>query len=230
MAEKKITESTPLSPSEYFQKLKDKSFEADLKELYKLRDNAMQMMKRYMITGQKSGAQKLYRFVELCEREAKIVRAGFTTYINREDLDNYISNVADKAVVIGKLEEYERDLPDDIIDKVALAKEQELFDEYCVVFTDYTGKVRKKVEADRREKDPILLGMLRIGQQISTRCYHIGSWVDEYCDLTLDKMVKEFDAKHHDFDGESMQKSLVEQFGSYEDFKRSFDAYKKQDQ
>ena len=212
----------PLSPSEYFDILNKKTHEAKDEDIIALYQNATKLMKKYMVTGQKAGAMKLYKFAQLCEAELRVVRAGYTRYVNRQDLDEYISKIADKAVVIGALEDFERDIPDDIVEKVADAKEQHLFDEYYVVFTDYTGKERKKIEVKRREKDPILFGILKIGEQVSTRLYHIGSWEDQYCDLTLDKMVKEFDSKNTGKDGTSMLKSVTEQFGSYDDFKKAF--------
>ena len=215
-------EEKPLSPSEYFNILNEKMHEAKDADITALFQNATKLMKKYTVTGQKAGAMKLYKFAQLCEAELKVVRAGYTQYVNRQDLDEYISKIADKAVVISALEDFERDIPDDVVEKIADAKEQHLFDEYYVVFTDYTGKERKKIEAERREKDPILFGILKIGEQVSTRLYHIASWEDQYCDLTLDKMVKEFDSKNTGEDGTSMLKSLTEQFGSYDDFKKAF--------
>ena len=60
-----------------------------------------------------------------------------------------------------------------------------------VVFTDYTHREERRVEAVKREKDPILFGTFQDAatRTIVERFYFIGDWVDEYCDLTLDKMV-----------------------------------------
>lgn len=59
-----------------------------------------------------------------------------------------------------------------------------------VLFTDYTGEVEKKVE---KERDPILFGSFidRTVDEMSQRMYYLGDWVDEYCDLTLDKLVSQ---------------------------------------
>ena len=63
-----------------------------------------------------------------------------------------------------------------------------------VIFTDYTGMTERQIKREAREKDPILFGTF---QDLSTgsiveRFYFIGDWVDEYCDLTLDKLVTEY--------------------------------------
>ena len=91
--------------------------------------------------------------------------------------------------------EYPRDIPDEIVEVVA--KTKNIFDRLYIVFTDYTGKVERQVEAERRRKDPILfgtfqkIGVVRDSSLINDRFYYLGDWEDEFCDLTLDKFLKE---------------------------------------
>lgn len=217
----KVEEKEVLTPSQYFDLLKEKKQEANKDEFKNLYDNACTLMKRYQITGQKSGALKLYKFAEVCKKEIEAIEAGITTYVTRFDLDEYISQIASKDVVLIELENFERDLPDDVIDKVAELKEKNIFDAYYVVFTDYSGGERKKVEQKRRDKDPILFGAMMIGEQINTRMYYIADWVDDYCDLTLDKMVKEFADKKKP----SPVIDIKAEYPTLEDFKKSFEAY-----
>lgn len=40
--------------------------------------------------------------------------------------------------------------------------------------------------AQKAKKDPILFGVIRN----SDKLYYIADWVDEYCDLTLEKMFE----------------------------------------
>ena len=51
----------------------------------------------------------------------------------------------------------------------------------------------RQIEKERREKDPILFGTFQnqSNRTVIDRFYYIGDWEDEYCDLTLDKMVNE---------------------------------------
>lgn len=80
-----------------------------------------------------------------------------------------------------------------------LIRQKNIFDKMYVVFTDYTGKVEKTVQKERREKDPILFGTFqKIGKRfnwnnsmINDRFYFLGDWEDEYCDLTMDKFLME---------------------------------------
>lgn len=212
-----------MSPKEYFDILKGKREEASSEKLKAMYDAANKMMQKYTITGQKSGAMKLFKFAQVCEKELKAVESGVTTYVRRKDIDEYITKIASKSVVIIELENYERDIPDDVVEKIAELKEKEIFDDFFVVFTDYTGGERKKVEQIKREKDPILFGAMKIGNQYNTRMYYIADWVDEYCDLTLDKLVSEFSKKM----GNTPVKPVTEEYPTIEDFKAAFDKHTK---
>lgn len=223
-------ETTPevealLTPTEYFDMLKGKRQEADKESIQQMYDAACKLMRKYQVTGQRSGAQKLYKFAQVCEKELQAIEFGVTTYVNRKDLDEYISNIASKQVVIIELENYERDIPDELVDQISKFREHHIFDAYYVLFTDYTGGERKKVETARREKDPILFGAMMIGKQINSRLYYIGSWTDEYCDLTLDKMVAEFSKKNLN----SPAIPITKEYPTYEEFCESFKESKKTD-
>ncbi|MDU7184950.1 MAG: hypothetical protein E6294_02830, partial [Klebsiella sp.] len=65
------------------------------------------------------------------------------------------------------------------------------FDEFFIVFTDYTGEKEREVKKERIEKDPILFGAFLNEETkvVADRFYFLGDWIDEYCDLTLDKMI-----------------------------------------
>ena len=67
------------------------------------------------------------------------------------------------------------------------------FDQLYIVFTDYTGRIERQVSRERRGKDQILFGTFQkqSDRTIVDRFYYLGDWKDEYCDLTLDKMVNE---------------------------------------
>ena len=61
------------------------------------------------------------------------------------------------------------------------------------ITADYTGKIERQVEKERRQRDPILFGTFqnKSTRTVIDRFYFLGDWEDEYCDLTLDKMVNE---------------------------------------
>lgn len=176
-----------LSPAEYFETIKGKIEEETSENVKRLFSVTMNQLKRFMITGQKTAAKELYSRCIYLEKEMQLLEKGITKYVLRNEIDNYIDNVADECVCVIEMCNFDRDIPDEIIDKVA--ETMDIFDQFFVVFTDYTGEKRSKVEAERRDKDPILFGNIFINGMVSPKMYFLGDWVDEYCDLTLDKMV-----------------------------------------
>ena len=197
--EEEVKKEKTISPYEYFKDMKEKVQTMDDEKLVKAYQNAIYLAERYNKTGQKKGLRKLKFHIESIVREKKVLDAGINKFVYESDITEYIKEVANKQVVILDLASFERNLPDEIVE--ALEKVMDLFDEFYIVCTDYTGELAKKVQQERREKDPILFGAFldRDKNAINERFYYIGDWIDEYCDLTLDKMVAEMkDAKDKD--------------------------------
>lgn len=180
-----------LNARDYFNQLKQKREKITDKDLELIYDNCEKLMQKYMITGQVNGAKKILFHLENIEKEKELVKMGIDTFIYRSDIEEYIESVENKVVKIIELERYEREIPDEIVNIIAKVKDK--FDQLYIVFTDYTGEVERQVEKERRDKDPILFGTLQDEKinVIVERFYYLGDWEDEYCDLTLDKMVTE---------------------------------------
>lgn len=178
-----------LTPSEYFNIVKDKKQHITDEDLVKVYDNCLTLLNKYKITGQTKGMKKLIFHLECIEKEREIVKMGINTFIYKDDIEKYIDNIAKDVVKIIELENYEREIPDEIIETISQVKDK--FSQLYVVFTDYTGKIEQEVVKERREKDPILFGTFqdKNTRTIIDRFYFLGDWIDEYCDLTLDKMV-----------------------------------------
>lgn len=156
----------------------------------------MSLLNKYEATGQTEGMKKLIFLIETVEKEREIVKLGIDTFVYFEDIEDYIDNVAKNVVKIIELERYERDIPDEVVEVIKQTKN--LFSKFYVVFTDYTGKVEKQVQ---KERDPILFGTFQDAKSktLLERFYFIADWEDEYCDLTLGRMVAEVkDAKSKD--------------------------------
>lgn len=191
-----IMETTPeeikeLSPQEYFESIKEKKHHITDRELLDIYNNCLELYAKYQITGQKKGMDKLMFHLKCIEKERSVLALGINTFVYRDDIEYYIDKVAANTVKIIDLESYEREIPDEIVKIINLVKDE--FDQMYIVFTDYTGNVERQVKKERREKDPILFGTFqnKTTRSVVDRFYYLGDWVDEYCDLTLDKMVNE---------------------------------------
>lgn len=183
-----------MTPTEFFNDVKDKKKTITDKELLDVYDNCLSLLNKYKTTGQIDAAEKVIFHLEAVEKEREIIKAGLDTFVYKEDVEEFIEDVSDDAVKIIELERYEREIPDEIVG--TLEEVKHLFDRFYVVFTDYTGEMEKKVEKERRDKDPILFGTLQDHHStIINRFYYIGDWEDEYCDLTLDKMATVMEKK-----------------------------------
>lgn len=186
-------EEKVISPSQYFDYLKGAKSVITTDALRESYDVFLKLAEKYSKIGQVESMKKLCFLADTLVKEEKLIELGITTYVYKDVIEDYIENVADKCVKIVELSRYMREIPDELVD--VIEKGRDLFDEMYVVFTDYTGKEERKVEKERKEKDPILFGVFKNGTNVADRFYFLGDWVDEYCDLTLDKMIEQYKEK-----------------------------------
>ena len=179
-----------ISPSQYFDYIKNAKNDITTEALKESYSVFLKLAEKYTKLGQKESLKKLCFLADTLKKEEKLIELGITTYIYKDVIEDYIENVADKTVKIIELSRYMREVPDELVETIE--KSKDLFDEFYVVFTDYTGKEERKVEKERRDKDPILFGVFKNNSNVADRFYFLGDWVDEYCDLTLDKMVEQY--------------------------------------
>lgn len=193
-----------LTPQEYFDKLKQLKHQSSSESLDGMYEHCEGLLRKYIATGQARAAERLVFTMEVIQREHRLVEMGITTFVYKDAIEDYIENVADKAVKLIELRNFVRDVPDGIAAVVAQVKD--IFDEFYVLFTDYTGKEERRVEKERRAKDPIIFGCFastpsnRNGRRnenriLIDRFYYLGDWEDEYCDLTFDKMLQQMEEK-----------------------------------
>lgn len=185
-----------IEPSEYFKSLKGKLNKTESEKL----ENSLSYLLSLIENAKRAGQTKLLESIHLNSRmilnELKLNALGIDSYVYREDLKTFVDKVTPKnSVKIIELERYPRIIPDDIVTIIEKVKSLKLFDKYCVLFTDFTGKSyqtdeeRKLVE---RNRDPIIFGYFEDEKSKvkGDRFYVIADWEDEYCDLTLEKLAE----------------------------------------
>lgn len=194
VSEEILDKLSELTPTQYFDLLKDMKKNITEGDIENVLNNCLELMKKPKITGQKKMAKKIYDQSKILIRELDAVKAGFDVYVLREDILYYIESIAKKTVKIIELENYERDIPDEVVDKLVSA--QPYFDEFFIVFTDYTGEAERTVKKEERDKDPILFGVIHHPDKkdvLTNRMYFIADWIDEYCDLTLEELCMQYE-------------------------------------
>ena len=213
-------EGKKMTPSEYFSYVKEKKNHIEEEDLRQIYENALNMIKRYQITGQTKSIEKLKFLLDIIELEIPIVKAGYNQFVYRWDVEEYIDKISDDSVFIIEMKNYEREFPDEVIDKIVKAKEV-FGDNLFVIYTDYTKKTQRKVAKERRERDPILFGALIKNRVAYDRFYYICDWEDKYCDLSLDKIVNDWDKFHaDDKESSSIVHKTIEHGLSIEEMKK----------
>ena len=189
--DKKVEAEVTLTPAQYFEMVKGRKQKADDAFLDKVYENCLELINKYNVTGQTMALRKLIFHLDNIEKERELVKMGIDTFVYKSDIEDFVRNVEDRVVKVCDLKDYEREIPDDITKIVE--KTKGIFNYMYVIFTDYTGETERKVEAHRRAVDPILFGSFQDRSKgvIVERFYFLGDWEDDYCDLTLDKMVAE---------------------------------------
>lgn len=81
-----------------------------------------------------------------------------------------------------------RVIPTRVVEDKLRADNLLVFDNYCVLYYDPSGRSYSRTEKEEEEikKDPILFGVI----SGSNKLYYISDWIDELCDLTLEQVVK----------------------------------------
>ena len=187
------TKEKAMDPLKYFENIKKArrtTSDVWLKQLYQTSEA---LLEKAFAIGQDAAIKKLVFTIDTLKKEKKLLEMGFDTFVYREDVETFIPKVDNKVGKVIELENYPREIPDKIIDQLIYLKKEKIFDMFSIVFTDYTGEVAKKVEKERRRKDPILFGHFldkSSNKEPHERFYYIADWEDEYCDLTLQKMVE----------------------------------------
>lgn len=184
-----------LTPHDYFLQLKSNVESISNEKLKQSFNNICFLSEKYKKTGQIKSLEKLKFLAEVMQKEVKLLEIGVDKFIYRSVIEDYIDNVSKDVVKIQDLEAYMREVPDEIVE--VIEKTKDIFDKFYVAFTDYTGQEERKVEQERRDRDPILFGVFTDRKVVSDRFYYLGDWEDEFCDLTLDKLVAEYKAEKH---------------------------------
>ena len=120
--------------------------------------------------------------------ESKLLEVGVIKYVTEEDVVKFYkkANLGSKMLKMTWMKNYARMIPDEVIAEKKKYDVTELFDNYVIMHFDKYDTSTQMTKAEvEKAKDPILFGVLKGTRNL----YFIGDWIDEYCDLTLDKFL-----------------------------------------
>lgn len=144
---------------------------------------------KVMLEAKENGQQALLEILTkglyAVRAETQLLALDMPKFLDEEKLVEF-ARKSEKGLRLDWIANFIRIIPSSLIEKKRKADEQGVFDNYVVLHYDPNGKGRADTEEEiRKKKDPILFGVIE-GKR---RLYYIGDWVDEFCDLTLDKIA-----------------------------------------
>lgn len=185
---KKFKEMNPeddfMSAAEFFVNVKLATKESA--EKYRDRvGNYLKAIHNAKAAGQTALIESLLKKMISNKYESLLDAEGFYYVIDEEDVVRFAKKT-EKGLKLSYIENFARPIPEDVVEKLQKANELEVFDNYAVLYFDPKGEIYKETEKQRaKRKDPILFGLI----SGSNKLYYVADWIDEYCDLTLDKFV-----------------------------------------
>lgn len=191
-------DSETLSPVDYFNTLKSKVEETNKESLDKQLKVVISKIQKADEVGQNKFVKELLFSWKVLLKELTLTELDIKKYVYKDDLKDFVDKVTPKnSIKVIELERYPRSIPDDVISKIKKIKDKNIFDDFCVVFTDLTGKDYKTEEEKafvQANRDPIVFGYFTDKEASSLlnhdRFYMIADWEDEFCDLTFTKMIE----------------------------------------
>jgi len=147
--------------------------------------------------------EELSKSIAVTVRELEAMSCGIDTYVMKKDIEKFMDITKDRVVKFTTSEKFPRCFPENVKKKLFHVRERSLFDEYWVLYIDYTGEPERKTNKEKiRQKDPILFGQYSYEPG---KFYFIIDWIDDYCDITLDQMVDTLKGKDFTYEPHTMK-------------------------
>ena len=204
-----MTDFQNMTADEILGELKSKINKITETNLGDIKINLEETIKNSILTKQISMLERSIFFYELLNKENYLIENNFNKFIEKDDIEELLEKLNNsesntKRIFFCELEDYPRVIPVDVVRKIKQINDNKIFDKYYVLYTDFTKSAQKFANGNKTglqvtdissQKDPILFGaFIKKGENgkapiIMDRFYYIADWVDEYCDLTLNKLM-----------------------------------------
>ena len=136
-------------------------------------------------TGQTALMEDLLRGLVTNKYESVLFAEGLYYIVTEEQMVSFVKQ-CERGIKLDYIKNFTRPLPQEVVSKIERVNQLEVFDNYVVLYYDPDGKIYKETAREEaKRRDPIVFGVIAG----STKLYYIADWVDEYCDLTLEKFI-----------------------------------------
>lgn len=180
--------SNEISPKEFFESVKNSAEELVLaNERFASYEKAIAHLKR---SGQIAILERMEYDLEIHRAETQLYAIGHTKVVTEANVVEFASKAC-RELRLDWIKNFSRLIPEKVLEAKEKCDENLIFDNYVVMHYDpYKDGVLQTLDEIKaqvaKEKDPILFGVIAG----SNKLYYVGDWIDEYCDLTFDKLVE----------------------------------------
>lgn len=158
------------------------------------------------IIGQDALAEKLSREMLANKYESFLAAEGYYYVVTEQQVVDFVKK-SERGISLDYMKNFIRPIPDNVVAKIAEADKLEVFDNYVIMHYDPKGKARQDTaKEEAKKRDPIVFGVIAG----STKLYYITDWIDEYCDLTLEKFVDTLKIEKDDLVIDEIEKGKIE--------------------
>ena len=140
--------------------------------------------------GQESLAQNLISSMFINKYESILYAGGIRHKVTEEQVVNFVKK-AEKGVRLDYIKNFVRPLPESAVAAKKSADKLLVFDNYVILHFDpelksFAETLEEQEKKRQKKADPIMFGVISGSKDL----YYITDWIDDYCDLTLDKFVE----------------------------------------
>lgn len=142
------------------------------------------------MSGQTALCEKLNRQAAVAKYESILYAKGLVRAISEDTLKTLAEN-APSTLCLDYVANYIRRIPLEAVKKKVEADKLMVFDNYVILHydkeDDNTAKTEEEIKQEEEaRRDPILFGVIAN----SNKLYYVCDWIDDTCDLTLEKVAE----------------------------------------
>lgn len=182
---KELEETISVSVIEFFARVKGLAKEN--KDTYVNRlAGYIVALKNCDVSGQTALKEKLVRDMVINKYESVLFAENHYYVVTEPQVVDFVKKT-ENGVRLTYVKNYMRVIPPEVVEKIQEMNKLEIFDNYAILHYDPDALAYgETIEETKKRRDPILFGLIKG----SNKLYYVTDWIDEYCDLTLDKFVE----------------------------------------
>lgn len=159
-------------------------------------------LKNSDMSGQKALKEKLIRDMVINKYESVLFANNMYYVVTEQQVVDFVKKT-EKGVRLTYIKNYMGVIPPEVVAVITETNKMEVFDNYAILHYDPELKsYAETIKETKKRRDPILFGLIRG----SNKLYYITDWIDEYCDLTLEKFVETLQISKEDL---KMKETIV---------------------